>query len=164
MAPAERGNEEREDGVKQDIKNDAPHMELGRRYRFAASHRLHSPQLGEEENYRVFGKCNNPYGHGHNYVLEVSLSGKIDPATGMIANLADLDTFVEHHVLEEFDHHSLNEDVPAFREKVPTTENLCIEIFRRLQKFPHAKLERVRIQETGNNSFEYAGNTEEHQS
>ena len=142
------------------MKNDALHVELGRRYRFAASHRLHTPRLSEEENYRVFGKCNNPYGHGHNYVLEVSLSGKVDPATGMIANLADLDAFVERQVLEEFDYHSLNEDVAEFREKVPTTENLCIEIFRRLRNFPHAKLERVRIQETSNNSFEYAGNTE----
>jgi 6-pyruvoyltetrahydropterin/6-carboxytetrahydropterin synthase len=156
MGREEQGIEEKETSMK----NDAPHVELGRRYRFAASHRLHSPQLSEEENWRVFGKCNNPYGHGHNYILEVSLSGKIDPATGMIANLADLDAFVECRVLEEFDHHSLNEDVAAFREKVPTTENLCIEIFRRLQGFPHAKLERVRIQETGNNSFEYAGNTE----
>src|SRR5438552_3455873 len=98
--------------------------------------------------------------HIHNYVLEVSLSGRIDPATGMIANLADLDAFVERHVLEEFDHRSLNEDVAAFRHKVPTTENLCIEIFHRLKHFPHAQLELVRIQETGNNSFEYAGNTE----
>ncbi|HVH70004.1 MAG TPA: 6-carboxytetrahydropterin synthase [Candidatus Dormibacteraeota bacterium] len=136
------------------------HVELGRRYRFAASHRLHTPHLSEEENYRVFGKCSNPHGHGHNYVLEVSLSGKIDPTTGMIANLADLDAFVERLVLEEFDHRSLNDDVTAFRDTVPTTENLCIEIYRRLQKFPHAKLERVRIQETGNNSFEYAGTTE----
>ena len=136
-------------------------IELGRRYRFAASHRLHTAQLSEEENSRVFGKCNNPYGHGHNYVVEVSLSGQIDPATGMIANLADLDAFVEQQVLEEFDHKSLNEDVAAFRERVPTTENLCIEIFRRLKHFPHAKLERVRIQETGNNSFEYAGENQE---
>ena len=136
-------------------------IELGRRYRFAASHRLHSAQLSEEENCRVFGKCNNPYGHGHNYVVEVALSGEVDPATGMIANLGDLDAFVEHQILEEFDHRSLNEDVPAFREKVPTTENLCIEIFRRLKDFPYAHLERVRIQETGNNSFEYAGENPE---
>ncbi|HEY6944669.1 MAG TPA: 6-carboxytetrahydropterin synthase [Candidatus Acidoferrum sp.] len=146
------------------MKKSALRVELGRRYQFAASHRLHTPLLTEEENYRVFGKCNNPYGHGHNYVLEVSLSGNIDPATGMIANLADLDAFVERHVLEEFDHRSLNEDVPAFRDKVPTTENLCIEIFRRLKSFPHAKLERVRIQETGNNNFEYAGTMEGNQS
>ena len=156
MARGERGIEER----KHDMKNDAPYVELGRRYRFAASHRLHTPRLSEAENCRVFGKCNNPYGHGHNYVLEVSFSGRVDPATGMIANLADLDAFVERQVLDEFDRHSLNEDVAAFREKVPTTENLCIEIFRRLQNFPHAKLERVRIQETSNNSFEYAGDRE----
>jgi 6-pyruvoyltetrahydropterin/6-carboxytetrahydropterin synthase len=132
-------------------------IELGRRYRFSASHRLHSAHLSEEENCRVFGKCNNPYGHGHNYVLEVSLSGAVDPATGMIANLADLDAFVERQVLEDFDHKSLNEDVPAFHDKVPTTESLCIEIFERLKSFPGAKLERIRVQETGNNSFEYAG-------
>ena len=79
----------------------------------------------------------------------------------MIANLVDLDTFVQQQFLEEFDHRSLNEEVAVFREKVPTTENLCIEIFRRLQNFPHAHLERVRIQETANNSFEYAGETTE---
>ena len=133
-------------------------IELGRRYRFSASHRLHTPHLSEEENFRIFGKCSNPHGHGHNYVLEVSMSGDIDPDTGMIANLAELDAFVERLVLDEFDHKSLNEDVPAFRKKVPTTENLCIEIFQRLKSFPKAKLERIRVQETGNNSFEYAGN------
>jgi 6-pyruvoyltetrahydropterin/6-carboxytetrahydropterin synthase len=136
-------------------------IELGRRYRFAASHRLHSPHLSEDENCRVFGKCNNPHGHGHNYVLEVSFSGGIDPATGMIANLSDLDAFVQLQVLDEFDHCSLNEDVAAFRGKVPTTENLCIEIFRRLKTFPSAKLERIRIEETGKNSFEYSGDQSE---
>ena len=133
-------------------------VELGRRYRFAASHRLYTEAFSEEENTRVFGKCANPYGHGHNYVLEVSVSGDVDPATGMIANLADLDSFVEREVIEPFDHHSLNEDVAAFRAVVPTTENLCIEIFKRLKNFPKAKLERVRVQETTNNSFEYDGN------
>jgi len=132
-------------------------VELGRRYRFAASHRLHTDKFSEEENARIFGKCANPYGHGHNYVLEISLSGDVDPATGMIANLADLDSFVNREVLEPFDHRSLNEDVAVFRETVPTTENLCIEIFKRLKSFPKAKLERVRVQETTNNSFEYAG-------
>jgi 6-pyruvoyltetrahydropterin/6-carboxytetrahydropterin synthase len=75
----------------------------------------------------------------------------------MIANLAELDPFVEREVIEVFDHHSLNEDVAAFRDVVPTTENLCIEIYERLKSFPNAKLERVRVQETSNNSFEYAG-------
>jgi 6-pyruvoyltetrahydropterin/6-carboxytetrahydropterin synthase len=135
--------------------------ELGRRYHFAASHRLHNSALSEEENYRIYGKCNNPYGHGHNYILEVLVSGKVDPVTGMIANLADLDGFVEREVLEPFDHKSLNEDVEAFRYTVPTTENLCIEIFRRLKPFPKARLVRVRVQETSNNSFEYAGDNPE---
>ncbi len=136
-------------------------IELGRRYRFSASHRLHSPHLSEEENCRVFGKCNNPHGHGHNYVVEASFSGEVDPATGMIANLAELDAFVQRQVLEEFDHRSLNEDVAAFRDNVPTTENLCLEIFRRLNAFPSAKLERIRVEETGKNSFEYAGENPE---
>jgi len=132
-------------------------LELGRRYRFSASHRLHTAHLTEEENSRVFGKCSNPYGHGHNYVVEVSVSGDVDPSTGMIANLADLDAFVARNVLDDFDHKSLNEDVPAFRDTVPTTENVCIEIYRRLKSFPKAKLERIRVEETGKNSFEYAG-------
>ena len=132
-------------------------IELGRRYRFAASHRLHSDELSAEENARVYGKCNNPYGHGHNYVVEISVSGTPDPATGMIANLADLDGFVEREVIEAFDHKSLNEDVPAFRGKVPTTENVCREIYQHLKHFPKAKLERVRVEETSNNAFEYAG-------
>lgn len=132
-------------------------IELGRRYRFAASHRLHSDELSAEENARVYGKCNNPYGHGHNYVVEISVSGTPDPATGVIANLADLDGFVEREVIEAFDHKSLNEDVPAFRGKVPTTENVCREIYQRLKHFPKARLERVRVEETSNNAFEYAG-------
>jgi 6-pyruvoyltetrahydropterin/6-carboxytetrahydropterin synthase len=134
-----------------------PKIELGRRYKFAASHRLHSAQLSEEENCRVYGKCNNPHGHGHNYVVEVAVSGAVDPATGMIVNLADLDGYVEQEVIEVFDHKSFNEDVPAFREVVPTTENVCKEIYERLKHFPKAKLERVRVEETSNNAFEYAG-------
>ena len=137
--------------------NDGLKIELGRRYRFSASHRLHSRQLSEEENRRVYGKCNNPHGHGHNYVVEVSVSGTVDPATGMIANLVDLDSFVEREVIEPFDHKLLNEDLAAFRENVPTTENVCKEIYQRLKHFPKAKLERVRVEETSNNTFEYAG-------
>jgi len=137
--------------------SDALKVVFGRRYRFAASHRLHSAELSEEENCRVYGKCNNPYGHGHNYVVEVSVSGAVDPATGMIVNLVDLDKFVNGEVIEAFDHKSLNEDVEAFRATVPTTENLCREIYQRLKHLPLAKLERVRIEETSNNAFEYAG-------
>jgi len=137
---------------------DALRIELGRRYHFAASHRLHTDKLSEAENSRVFGKCNNPYGHGHNYTVEVRFSGPVNSSTGMIANLADLDTFVNERVIEPFDHRSLQEEVPAFREAVPTTENLCIEIFQRLKSFSIAKLEAVRVEETSNNSFEYCGN------
>jgi 6-pyruvoyltetrahydropterin/6-carboxytetrahydropterin synthase len=137
--------------------DDELHIELGRRYRFAASHRLHSAHLSEEENNRVYGKCNNPYGHGHNYTVEVRFSGAVDPETGMIANLADLDAFVNERVIEPFDHRSLQDEVPVFRNVVPTTENLCKEIYGRLKSFPRARLEAVRIEETSNNSFEYAG-------
>ncbi len=87
-------------------------LSLSRRYLFSASHRLHSDQLDEAENRRVYGKCNNPYGHGHNYVVEVTVTGPVDPATGMIANLADLDPYVNEHVLEVFDHKFLNEEIP----------------------------------------------------
>jgi 6-pyruvoyltetrahydropterin/6-carboxytetrahydropterin synthase len=132
-------------------------LHLWRRYRFSASHRLHSAQLGEDENRRVYGKCNNPYGHGHNYVVEAAFSGPVDEATGMIANLADLDAFVEREVVEPFDHKYLNEEIEEFRAHVPTTENICVEIFHRLTRFPRARLERVRVEETGLNSFEYAG-------
>lgn len=133
---------------------------LHRRYRFSASHRLHQPAAAgwtEEENRRVYGKCANPYGHGHNYVLDVGVSGTVDPATGMITNLADLDGFVEREILAEFDHVYLNEQVPAFQNVIPTTENLCRVVYQRLKDYPHARLETIGIEETGANSFEYAG-------
>jgi 6-pyruvoyltetrahydropterin/6-carboxytetrahydropterin synthase len=136
-------------------------LELTRRYSFSASHRLHSERLDEAENQKIYGKCNNPFGHGHNYVVEVTLAGAVDPATGMIAHLSDLDAYVAREVLEPFDHTYLNKDVAAFRVLVPTTENLCIEIFERLKKFPGARLARIRLEETGRNSFEYAGDPSE---
>ena len=140
------------------MKKDTLHVELGRRYHFSASHRLHNSKLSDEENSRIYGKCNNPYGHGHNYTVEVRFSGEINQDTGMISNLADLDKFVNEKVVQPFDHRSLNEEVPEFKKTVPTTEILCMEIFKRLKTFPHAKLEAVRVVETSNNSFEYAGN------
>jgi 6-pyruvoyltetrahydropterin/6-carboxytetrahydropterin synthase len=132
-------------------------LSLTRRYRFSASHRLHSAKFSAAENLRVYGKCNSPYGHGHNYVVEVTIAGPVDPATGMIANLGELDPFVEREVIEAFDQKYLNEEVPEFCAQVPTTENVCREIYRRLKPFPAARLERVRIEETSNNSFEFAG-------
>jgi 6-pyruvoyltetrahydropterin/6-carboxytetrahydropterin synthase len=127
---------------------------LTRRYRFAASHRLYSPKLSESENRRVYGKCSNPHGHGHNYLVEVTLAGPVDPATGMVANLGELDPFVEREVIDVFDHKNLNEEVADFQTCVPTTENLVRAIYRRLEKFPAARLDRVRVEETSNNSFE----------
>lgn len=132
-------------------------LSLTKLYRFSASHRLHSPELSEEENQRMYGKCNNPYGHGHNYVVEVTVTGPVDSQTGMIADLGELDPFVEREVVEAFDQKYLNEEVPEFQASVPTTENVARAIYRRLKAFPAARLERVRIQETGNNSFEYDG-------
>jgi 6-pyruvoyltetrahydropterin/6-carboxytetrahydropterin synthase len=132
-------------------------ISLTRRYRFSASHRLHSARYSEEENQRLYGKCSNPHGHGHNYLVEVTVGGPVDPATGMVANLGELDPFVEREVVEAFDHKYLNEEIAEFSEAVPTTENLCREIYRRLKPFRAARLEKVRIEETGNNSFEYSG-------
>src|ERR1700723_1877030 len=108
-------------------------MSLTRRYDFAASHRLHAPKLSAEENQRIYGKCNSPHGHGHNYALEVTVTGPVDSATGMIANLGELDPFVEQEVIGPFDHKYLNEEIAEFQSLVPTTENVCREIFRRLE-------------------------------
>lgn len=130
-------------------------LALSRRYSFPASHRLFRAEWSDAENMRVFGKCANPHGHGHNYTLEVGVSGPMDLSTGMIANLADLDEFVKRNVLEAFDHANLNEQIAEFRDFVPTTENLCRVIYNRLAAFPHARVERIRIEETGKNSFEY---------
>lgn len=131
-------------------------LSLTRRYRFSASHRLNTSRLSDAENRRIYGKCNSPHGHGHNYMLEVTLTGPLDSATGMIVNLAELDPFVEREVIEPFDHKHLNEEIAEFQSLVPTTENVCREIFRRLEKFRAARLERVRIEETSKNSFEIA--------
>ena len=130
---------------------------LTRRYMFSASHRLHSDAMSDTENAATYGKCNNPYGHGHNYALEVTVSGQVDEATGMVCNLVDLDGFVHSEILDRFDHENLNVR-PEFDRLVPTTENLCTTIYDILQRgFTRAHLERVRIEETMMNSFEYEG-------
>ena len=130
---------------------------LTRRYLFSASHRLHSPGMTAEENLAIYGKCNNPHGHGHNYALEVTVSGPVNETTGMVCDLVDLDQCVEREVLSRYHLENLNV-LKEFAVTVPTTENLCIEIFEILQRgFPHAHLERVRLEETMMNSFEYTG-------
>ena len=134
---------------------------LTRRYRFSASHRLHSAGMSAEENRAVYGKCNNAYGHGHNYALEVTVSGPVDQGTGMVCSLADLDGFVKREVLARYDLENLNV-LGEFARTVPTTENLCVAIYEILQRgFVQAHLEKVRLEETMMNSFEYAGDREQ---
>jgi 6-pyruvoyltetrahydropterin/6-carboxytetrahydropterin synthase len=123
----------------------------------SASHRLHAERLSAEENRAAYGKCNNPHGHGHNYIVEVLVGGPVDPETGMVVNLAVVDEVVQKKVLERFDHTNLNLD-PIFTERVPTTENLCKAVFELVDgSFAPAQLVRVRVEETENNFFEYCG-------
>ena len=132
-------------------------VHLTRRYIFSASHRLHNDGMSDTENLTVYGKCNNPHGHGHNYAIEVTVSGQVDPTTGMICNLAELDDTVRRELLERFDHVNLNL-CPEFAALVPTTENLSQAIFQILkQNFKAAHLEKVRLEETLMNSFEFCG-------
>jgi 6-pyruvoyltetrahydropterin/6-carboxytetrahydropterin synthase len=129
---------------------------LSRRYHFSASHRLHTEAYDAERNREVYGKCNNPHGHGHNYTVAVTFSGEVDPVTGMICNLADLDAFARTNLLDRFDHTNLN-TLECFQDSVSTTENLSIEVHRIFQQFPLAHLEQVHVEETSNNSFDFAG-------
>jgi 6-pyruvoyltetrahydropterin/6-carboxytetrahydropterin synthase len=127
---------------------------LTRRYRFAASHRLHTPALSEEENRKLYGKCNNPFGHGHDYLLDVTVEGSPDQS-GQLANRTCLDDLVRDRVLSQLDHKNLNEDRPEFRADVPTTENLAMRVRTLLERdwnLP-ARLSAVRISETERNTF-----------
>jgi 6-pyruvoyltetrahydropterin/6-carboxytetrahydropterin synthase len=130
---------------------------FGRRYMLSASHRLHSDALSAEENRSAYGKCNNPHGHGHNYAVEVLVGGPVDAETGMVVDLAALDEVVRTRVTARFDHTNLNLD-PLFANRVPTTENLCREVFGLLKgAMPAGKVEYVRVEETENNFFEFRG-------
>jgi 6-pyruvoyltetrahydropterin/6-carboxytetrahydropterin synthase len=136
-------------------------VRVSRRYTFCASHRLHSPALTDAQNKQIYGKCNNPNGHGHNYEVEVTVRGQVDPVTGRAVDLRKLDQLAEEQILAPFRHRNLNEEVAAFLTEVPTTENLATEVLRRL----HAAwplmfsaegplLEKVRIWETERNICE----------
>lgn len=142
-------------------------MKLTRRYRFSASHRLYADSLTETENRAIFGKCANPFGHGHDYALDVSVSGPLDVNTGRIIDLDLLDTLIHRSILEPMEHRNLNIDIAEFQGPlVPTTENLAIVIRDRIagvwgtyfnaSKFPEAALEKIRIEETKRNIFEVA--------
>lgn len=130
---------------------------FGRRYRLSASHRLHCSALSDEENRAVYGKCNHPHGHGHNYVVEVKVGGEVDPVTGMVCDLVQLDNCVRQEVLDRFDQTNL--DVyEGFKERVPTTENFSLEIHQLLTAaFTQAEIVSVRVEETAKNSFEVPG-------
>jgi 6-pyruvoyltetrahydropterin/6-carboxytetrahydropterin synthase len=130
---------------------------FGRRYRMSSSHRLHSDKLSAEQNRAAYGKCNNPHGHGHNYIIEVLAGGAVDPETGMVVNLAVMDEAVRTRILDRFDHANLNLD-PMFTRDVPTTENLCKIVYKLLEgSLAPARLVHVRVEETENNFFEYFG-------
>jgi 6-pyruvoyltetrahydropterin/6-carboxytetrahydropterin synthase len=136
-------------------------MTITRLYRFSASHRLHSPRLSAAENLKLYGKCNNPFGHGHDYVLEVTAAGNLDSRTGVLLPVSKLDRLVHEKVLWLFAYSNINVDVPQFRHLVPTTENVALVIAGLLQQnwdadlgqVP-ARLHRVHIQETDRNGFE----------
>lgn len=140
-------------------------VHISRRYRFAASHRLHSAALTEQENRDTYGKCDNPHGHGHDYEVELTVAGAVDPVTGRAVDLARLDDLAAREIIAPFHHRNLNEEVAAFRSVVPTTENLSIEVDRRLRaRWPETFgetlrgtgpcLEKVRIRETDRNICE----------
>jgi 6-pyruvoyltetrahydropterin/6-carboxytetrahydropterin synthase len=136
-------------------------MLLTRRYQFCASHRLHALELSEETNREIYGKCNNPFGHGHNYEIEITVSGPVDTHTGRVVDLGELDGLVRRQVIDPFDHRNLNEEIADFDGIVPTTENLAVVIDRRLRQLwenafgeLRPSLERVRIYETTRNIFE----------
>lgn len=137
-----------------------PTVHLSRRFRFSASHRLHVDHLSGERNRELFGKCNNPFGHGHNYIAQVTVAGPVDAATGMVVNLAEFDAFAHRELYDRFDCANLNAD-DAFAQCVPSTENLCEVLWRVFARFaaehPGLLLRRIRIEETNNNAFDYFG-------
>jgi len=133
---------------------------LTRKAEFAASHYYHNPALSAEENRRLFGKCNNPNGHGHNYVVEVTVEGEADPLTGMVFDLRELKQVLHEEVIEPMDHRFLNREVPPFDRITPTTENVAIEIWKRLKPRidgPKIRLFNVRLYETADLYVDYGG-------
>lgn len=124
---------------------------LTRKAEFSAAHHYHNPQFSAEENRRIFGKCNNLDGHGHNYTLELTVKGEVDPKTGFVINLVDLKEILNCEVMDVFDHRYLNKEVPEFAKEIPTTENMAISIWRRVEpkvKALNASVHRVRLYET----------------
>ena len=131
---------------------------LTRKCEFSASHYYHSPELSAEENRRLYGKCANLNGHGHNYTLEVTVRGEIDPTTGFVIDLKDLKDIMNREVVETLDHRHLNKEVPEFAAQIPTTENIAVAIWRRLDASLHpVKLHRIRLYEQPDLFVDYYG-------
>jgi len=131
---------------------------LTRKAEFAASHYYHNPELSPEENRRIFGKCNNPNGHGHNYVVEVTVKGDVDPRSGFVVDLKELKDILNREVLEAMDHRFLNKEVPEFLDRIPTTENIAIAIWQRLlPKMRKARLHQVRVYQNADLLVDYYG-------
>ena len=131
---------------------------LTRKCEFSASHFYHNPEFSPEENRRLFGKCNNPNGHGHNYTLELTVKGKVDQRSGFVVDLKDLKEVLNREVLEALDHRFLNKEVAEFARTIPTTENLAIAIWNRLAgKLRIAEMHRVRVYETPDLFVDYYG-------
>ena len=133
---------------------------ITRRFHFSASHRVYNPSLSDEENYKVYGKCSNPNGHGHNYIMDVTVAGEIDPATGFVMDLTQLKKIVEEKIIRKVDHRNLNIDVDFMRGVLPSTENVALKFWQQIENEINnngRKLYSVKIRETVNNSVEYRG-------
>ena len=133
-------------------------VRVTRRVHFSAAHRLHNPEFSEERNREVFGLCNNPIWHGHNYELDITVEGEVDPATGYVLDLKRLRDVVEETALNDLDHRNLNLDVAWMREVIPSTENLVVALWRKLEPaIPEGRLVRLVLWETPRNYVEYTG-------
>lgn len=133
---------------------------ISRRVEFSAAHRYHNPRWSAEKNREVFGPCNSPFGHGHNYKLQVTVAGSVDPETGMIVNLRDIDAVLQEHVVGRLDHRHINEELPEWHDRNPTTENLVVDIWERIEplmRYANARLHRVRLYESPSLYSEYYG-------
>jgi len=133
---------------------------ITRKFHFSASHRVFNPALSDEENFKIYGKCSNPNGHGHNYVMEVTVAGEIDPGIGFVMDLTELKLLVEKEIIDKVDHKNLNVDVPFMNDVLPSTENIAVTFWQQIESKinnSNRKLYSIRVEETVNNSVTYKG-------
>ena len=133
---------------------------ITRKFHFSASHRVYDPSLSDEENFRIYGKCSNPNGHGHNYFMKITVAGEIDPIIGFVMDLTELKKIVEKEIISKVDHKNLNIDVDFMKGVLPSTENVAVKFWEQIEykiNTPQRKLYSIRIEETVNNSVEYKG-------